>query len=423
MENRTLLASVILVFLNAFIIYLMTNNFCGFKSSIALKKIKLIPTISILVIYIILHTLTLLIFPWRTHHFLNLFALLILTWLFVEKRKVSFSLDEIALIWLLICAIIHLFFPIPYTIRFFTTGELHIVILTSIIASIVTLVLCQKLDFNRLLVFILRRITLRILIFLSVLLVLVNFSILTPHRNPVENGLRILTLFVPSLIGLMYTLRLTHQSTAIVPDAYHDAKKLLMLLDIKAEEATDFSQLNAMLAQSVDLMNLQLPEPGVAVSNTANADFEKFLMRTIESVKIDKKSNTQVIPNIQFLDKHHEVDDIKIAYMIGLLLEHALDTLTKRPIFVDVSSAKYNALVRISCEYKFERRLRNLENFLLDNESVRTKIKKNFNLAKLKSIVEKHNGRLIIAREKNNQEQVDYLSICIIFKKEGDSLG
>ena len=427
MDTHSLSASGILIFLNILIIYFMTNNFCGLKSSIAIKKIKIIPTISIVTAYIVLHTSTLFVLHPRAHHNLNLFALLILTWLFgvfVERRKVSFSLDEIALIWLLICALIHvLFVPIPTIISTFITGELNIAVFTLVITSIATVILCQKFDFNRLLIFILRRITLRILIFLSVMLFLVNSSILSHNRNLLEHSLLILTFFVPALVGLVYTIRLTHQSTAVVPDAYHDAKKLMMLLDIKAEEATDFIQLNAMLAQSVDLMNLQLPDYSLAIANTANANFEKFLIRTIESIKIDRKSNTQVVPNIQFLDTHDEVNDIKIAYMIGLLFEHALDTLTKRPIFVDVSSAKHNALIRISCEYKFEKRLRDLENFLLDNEIARPKIKKNFNLSKLKSLVDTHNGRLIIAREKNTQEQVDYLSICIIFKKEGDSFG
>jgi len=262
------------------------------------------------------------------------------------------------------------------------------------------------------------------MIFLAVLLItLVITNLISNNNNFFEFGLIFLTFFVPALIGLIYSIKLTHQSTAVVPEAYHDAKKLLMLLDIKADEATDFTKLNEMLAQSVDLMNLQLPEPHQAASNTASAAFEKFIKRAIESVK-NTKSNTKVISNITFTDKHEVVNDIKIAYILGLLLEHALDTLTKRPIFIDVSSARHNAIIQISCEYKFERRLRRIENFLLDNdEDIRSKIKRNFNLLKLKTLVDAHNGKIIITREKNEQEQLDYLSICIVFKKEGDSFG
>ena len=424
MDTHALFISGIMVFMNTLIVYFLTNNFCGFKSSIAIKKIKLIPSISILAIYTIFHVLTLYFLPLGVYHNLNLFALLILTWLFVEKRKVSFATDEIAIIWLSIFAIVHFFLPLPVIARNFISNDLIVVILTFLISSIVVVVLCEKVDFNRFLVFILRRITLRILIFLTVIICLVILTILKLN-NPsdlVEHSLLVLVLFIPSLLGLIHTIRLTHQSTAIVPDAYHDAKKLLMLLDIKAEEATDFTQLNEMLAHSVDLMNLQLPDYDLPVSNAASADFEKFIIRTIESIKMDKKANAHLVPNIQFTDKHEKVGDIKIAYMVGLLLEYALDTLTKRPIFIDVASAKYDAVIRVSCEYKFETRFKNTDIFLLEGEAVRTKIKKSFNLSKLESMVNANNGELKIAREKNNQEQVDYLSIHVVFKKEGGSL-
>ena len=424
MDTHTLLASGIMVVMNTLIVYFLTNNFCGFKSSIAIKKLKLIPSISILTIYFLFHTLTLHLLPMEVYHNLNLFALLILTWLFVEKKKVSFATDEVAIIWLSIFAIVHLLLLLPITARDLIDNELIVVILTFIISSVTVVFLCEKIDFNRFLVFILRRITLRILIFLTVIICLVILTILKLN-NPsdlVEHSLLVLVLFIPSLLGLIHTIRLTHQSTAIVPDAYHDAKKLLMLLDIKAEEATDFTQLNEMLAHSVELMNLQLPDYDLPTSNAASADFEKFIIRTIESIKMDKKANAHLVPNIKFSDKHHKVGDIKLAYMVGLLLEYALDTLTKRPIFVDVSSAKYDAVIRVSCEYKFEKRFKNPDNFSLDSETVRTKIKKSFTLSKLESMVNANNGELNIAREKNNQEQVDYLSIQVTFKKEGGSL-
>ena len=421
---NAVVSSIISGFLHILIVYFMTNNFCGFNASIALKKIKIIPAISILTTYTIFHTLSLLILHDSIHQALKFFILLILTWVFVEKKKISFSLDEIALIWLLIYALNFLLFvPIPLIIGTFTTNTLIIASLTFIPASISTVILCQKLDFNRLLIFILRRTTLRILIFLAVMLFLVSSSIFNHHsRAFLEHSLIILTFFVPALIGLLYTIRLTHQSTAVVPEAYHDAKKLLMLLDIRAEEATDFSKLNEMLAQSVDLMDLKLPGSDPTDSTTVSANFEKFLERTIESMKMGKKSNVKVISNIQFSDKYGEVNDIKLAYMTGLLLEYALDTLTKRPIFVDITSLKHHAQIRVSCEYKFEKSLEHLENFLLDNEIVHSKVKDNFSLSKLKSIVDSHNGKSVITNEKNNQEQVDYLSICISFGKEGDSL-
>ena len=423
MNISAILMTAFFAFCDVLIVYFMTNNLCGFKASIAFKKIRVIPAISILTAFFTFHALSAFLLSEAVYGTLIPFTLLIFVWLFVEKKKVILSLDEIILIWFLIYAVIHLLFiPFLVIIRIFAATETHISLLMYIIGTIATVILCQKWDFNKLLIFILRRIIFKILCFLiAMLFFLISFT-LNDIRDILEHSLIILPFLISALVGLTHTIKLIHQNTAIIPDAYHDTKKLLMLLDIKAQKATDVDKLKDMLSESMDLMNLRLPNLCPSVSNTEDINFEKFIKRTIESVKIDKKSNTKIISNIQFSDKYSEINDLKLAYMIGSLLDHALDTLTKRPIFIDITSSKHHFLIQISCEYKFEKSIKHLKNFLVDNEIVRAKIENNFNLSKLKSIVDTYNGGITIAREKNSQEQVDYLSICLIFEKEGGSL-
>jgi hypothetical protein len=219
---------------------------------------------------------------------------------------------------------------------------------------------------------------------------------------------------------LVQAIKLIHRNTAIIPEAYHDAKKLMMLLDIKAEKAIDVGELKDLLSESVVLMNLQLPNANASISNTEDANFTRFIKRTIESTKIDKRSNAKIISNIQFSDRYNEINNIKLGYMMGLLLEHALDTLTKRPIFIDINSSKDRILIQVAYEYKFEKNLIQLKNFLVDNDFDRSKINNNLCLLKLKSLVETLNGKSVITREKNIHEQVDYLSISLIFSEAGD---
>lgn len=398
--------------------YFMTNNFCGFKASLVLKKVRIMPLLGIFTMLFIFRVLDSLLVPSIILNTLNLFSLLALVWIFVEKEKVTLSLDEIILIWFLIYAFLHVpFTPILLVINVFVENEISLGIIFYPIMVTALLILCQKADLNKLLVFILRKTVFKILIFLTAMLFFIILLTLNNIRYLSEHSLIALPLLIPILGGLIHAIKLIHKNTTIIPNNYHDAKKLLMLLDIKAEKATDIAELKEMLTESIDLMKLELPHASVTIPNTANTTFEIFIRHTIESIKVEKKFNTKILSNIQFSEKYDEINDIKFAYMMGLLLEHALDTLTKRPIFIKITSSKHKALIRVSCEYKFKKNLNDLEASLLGNEAI-THSKNH--LLKLKSLIDEHNGQVTITREKNIQEQADYLSICLIFKKEGE---
>ena len=398
----------------------MTNNLCGFKTSLALKKMKIIPIFGIFTALLIFRTLVPFIIPSTAFNTLNFFSSLILVWMFIERKKVVLSLDEIIIIWLLTYTALHILFaPFILIITIFITNEITTGIAVYTVMGLGVVILCQKIDLNKLLVFVLRKTIFKILIFLIALFFFIILLTLSDFRYLFEHNLIALPFIILILVGLVHTIKLIHQNTTIIPSHYHDAKKLLMLLDIKAENATDVEELKEMLAESIDLMNLELPLSDIAISNTEGTDFKLFIKHAIESIKAEKKSNTRIISNIQFSEKYREINDIKLAYMIGLLLEQALSTLTKRPIFIDITLSKDAVSMRIAYEYKFEKNQQHLETYLLDHAVIHSKVKSNFHLVKLKSLVNIHNGQITVAREKNAQDQIDYLSICLTFEKEG----
>ena len=426
MSASHIFSEIFFAFCDIIFIYFMTNNLCGSKATIAFKKIKIIPAIIIFTFTSVFYVVGQVVLPLTLYGLLASIFILVLTWVFSEQKRIISSLDEIILIWLFSYAFLYLLLvPFLLIASVFIENETIIMSVVYAISTIITVGFVQKLDFNKLLMLTLRTTVFKIAIFLMAIL----FFLIPATTAEIDDILNHNLLTFPSiipvlivLIGLIHTIKITHQNTTIAPEAYHDAKKLLMLLDIQAEKATNVDELKDMLAESIDLMNLKLPYPNPTASNIESINFEKFIRQTIESVKIDKKSNATIISNIQFSDRYYEVNDIKIAYMTGLLLEHALGTFTKRPIYVDITSSKEGASIRISCEYIVEKSLKNFEMFLLDNEVMRSKNKKRFNLSKLRSIVVSHNGSSAITREKNIQEHVDYLSIYLVFKKEGGSL-
>lgn len=414
------LVSLFLAFCNLTIIYFMIYNLCGFKASIALKKIRPFLAFGM----IILFAIAFYFFPGiPLFDFLIPFGMLVTTFIIIEKKNINLSRFEKVLTWLHYYVLTHaLFIPLIVMINLFTIEGVPHQIITYSLGTSLVLLICQKLDLNRLLIFVLRRPLLKFLAFILAGLFFIFSITLDSLEYILEHRLLIPILLITILVGLFYLIKRIHQNTAIMPESYHDTKKLMLLLNIKAEEATSISELKTLLNESIELMDLQLPSPSSLAAETEEERFKNFIENIIESTKKAKNFNTNIISSIQFTGYCEGINIIKSTYMLGLLLEYILDTFTKKPIYVEVNSSPERVIARISCEYKFEKIHRHLERFLFEGDIIQSYINRSSNLLKLKSLVIAHNGKVIITREKKIREQADYLCICAIFKKEGDDL-
>ena len=398
------------------IMYFMTNACCGFKFSVALKKIKVFPVVGVFVLLFLIRTS----FPFLTSTWIaDIFfatTLLIISWSFFEKEKVVLNFVERAFILLFIYSIAYIItLHLKIILNYFIENEVAVgfTLHTSIILAV--LLFCQKIDFNKLLISFFRIPFPKICIFI---VAAISFSIFVSTNN-IRNVSKLKTLLPTAtlalLIPLVHYIKKIYRMTTIIPNDYHDAKKLLLLLDIKSEEATNVEELKSLLSESVDLMNLKLPP---VPFNSKHKNFEAFIKHTIEAIKIEKKSKVKIHSDIQFLDAYNTLNDIKTSYILGLLLNHALATLIRYPIFVNITSSKSEATIQISYEYRFEKEQQRLEHALLNGKSLCRK--DGCHLLKLKNFIELCNAKVSITRNEKYLDNIDYLSICLTFKGEGD---
>jgi len=414
------LPSLFLAICDITIIYFVTQNLCGTKASVAVRRIRLPLAIGLIAFFaLFFYTL-----PQTIYGLLAPILMIVMTFTFIEKKTTSLSIFEKVLIWIHYYVLAHaLFVPIITVANLFTTDKQIIRYATYSLGILLVLFVCQKLDLNKLLIFVLRRPPLKALIIVLAALFFAFSMTLDNLKYILEHRLFFLILFIILLVGLFYLIKRIHQSTAILPESYHDTKKLMLLLNIKAEELTDITELRVLLDESINLMDLQLPTPSEKSAATEEERFKNFVEHSVELTRRAKKSFSKIITQVHFTGNYQEINPIKSAYMLGLLLDYVLDLLTKKPIYLEINSSSACLTARISFEYKFEKEHRNLKTFLLDGDFIQSEINKNSNLLKLKSLFFAHNGDVLITREKNTKEQVDYLSVCAVFKKEGDSHG
>jgi sensor histidine kinase regulating citrate/malate metabolism len=118
------------------------------------------------------------------------------------------------------------------------------------------------------------------------------------------------------------------------------------------------------------------------------------------------------VTKIKYFESHKTIDDIEIAYMLSVLLENAIETLTNKPIFVEVLCSENRVLIKVENDTK-EKTQDELNNMLLKNHSTKGKVGRGFGLAKLDTFVQKHHGNIEITQAYHNEQQVNYLTIMV----------
>jgi len=277
---------------------------------------------------------------------------------------------------------------------------------------VVVFLLCLKVDLNKLFIFVSRKVLVKLMFFILTLLFVVLFLAVGFDVNYIlEYSILVIVLLTIAINCLYLTFKNAHEYMEVMPNTYHDTKELLAILNHKLDDINDIEEMKSIHKKIMSLMELKVT-PEVTLEH--ESQFENFILKTMESIKTNKGSQVPLIIDIDYYEPHATIDDVEIAYMLGILFKNAIETLTNKPILVDVMSSNYSVLIKVSNEAKHKSK-EELEAMLMKSYSSKKSIGRGFGLAKLKKLVEKKKGKLSIFQEFNHKEQLNYLTIMIRF--------
>jgi len=406
-----LVTNWILNFLDFALLYIVTNSLLGYRSSEAFKRISL-RIASLAIAYgLAMGTLGNFV-DIRIHNAIVTIAMLGVIYLVIKKiAYISFPDKVLIVVFHHIIshtlAIPMFLIVYPLNLEAIPRNLLIYLCLVGII-----FLLCLKIDLNKLFIFVTRKVLIK-LVFFSLTLLFV-FSVVAFNFNIsyiLEYGILVIVLATIAANCLYLTLKSAHEYMEIMPNTYHDTKELLAILNNKLEDINDVEEMKSVYKKVMSLMELKVISD--ANPNHEN-EFESFILKTIESIKADNVSQVPIVTEIDYYEPHSIIDDVEIAYMLGILFKNAIETMTVKPILVDVMSSEYSVLIRVANEAKHKSK-EELEAMLMRNYSTKKSVGRGFGLVKLKKLVEKKNGKLSIFQEFNHQEQLNYLSVMIRF--------
>ena len=401
----------ILNLLDIVMLYIVTNSLIGYKPNVAFKnltwKMGGLAIIYALAVGLFGHFVSIIV-----HNVVTTVLMLGIVHLIVKKlATVSFP-DKVLIIvfhYLITHAVV---IPIVLVVSRFNLELMQMNLLVYVLITGTLILLCSKIGLDKLFIFVSRKLLIKLMFFILVAIFVALIAMLNFNLDQMIEYIALFIIPVTVIVNCLYlTFKSAYEYMEVMPDVYHDTKELLSILNIKMEGINDIDELKKLHMQVMELMDLEVngeEEPSI------QTDFEGLILKSIEAVKIDKNSHVQVNTDITYYGSHPVVSDIKIAYMLGILLKNAIETLTQKPIFVEVLSSEQAVMIKVANEAKHKTQ-EELDKMLVKSYSTKEKVGRGFGLAKLKRIVEKNKGKIRILQNLHSQEQVNYLTVMINF--------
>jgi len=401
------------------VFYTLINNICGFKTSLALKKLNPLITIGVLISFFLLSFFLPQIFS--TNIFTILFPLLSLglIYFFLIFIPVRLAFEEKIMAWLISFGLSQLVFIVVAVIL---AGLINNVNLQGFLmyatGTLLIFLLCEKFDLNKLFVFVSRNSIIKITGYTILIIIFLLFLSTDDIDDLGNNIITILPFLTLMLVALARALRSFYVKSTIIPEAYHDAKKWIMLLGIEAEKNTELDSLKPMLDEALNKMKIS------AITNQNVGENKEEKLKNMIELHLDKslssrKSNNKIFKEVNISGIFTDLHSIKLVYMIMLLFEYCLNTLSKKPIYVVVDINEDEIVVKMNCEYKFPKLVKETPDIFITDEIVQDEIKSDFNLAKLQKLVLTNGGNGKLKRYKHSVEKIEYIEMSFFFKKGG----
>jgi len=335
---------------------------------------------------------------------------LIIKYIFLKEEK-NHDFSDIVLTCILYYLTATLTVAIFFSLINLLVFEYRLVpLITYLKSAFIIFIACWRVDFNKLFTVISNKIVVRFCFFgISTTAIGILAFIHFDSNHIFEHFILFFILINSSLIGLLNALKTNYYFTDTIPNQYHDAGNLMLLLDVKMEKTDDIAELRKISKQIIRLMGMDIKPP---INDEEMRGSEAFLLQSIELLKQKKNGNADIITDIEFFEPHKFLNDIDIAYMLGILLENAMETLTKKPIYVNILSSERKILIKVSNEAK-EKTQEELDKMLIKNYSTKGKVGRGFGLAKLNKLVNKYHGTIRLTQAYHSKEQVNFLTIVL----------
>lgn len=336
-------------------------------------------------------------------------SLLIIKWITSKKIHDSFILYAFIFLCILFVQII----ATLLIVNIFLIGN-HTALLAQVLSLIIIIMSYQRIPLHKIFNTIERQILLKLFVFMVLFFYLLAFSYFSfDYLNITEYIMYFALLLLLPAIGLSNTIKSIYFYTNKVPMQLHDVKNVLIGLHISAKGSSDKNTIKDELNKALEII-------GMDDINTESIDVDTYYNSILSFINMKKKRSTKELSfstNIQYYESNAKIPLATILYMLGVLLDNAIDSGTKKVIYIKVHVSERYILVSVSNQYK-KRSTDDFKNMF--QERYTTKHQDNsmhgYGLPNLSRVVHSFGGEIQLEYSYNKEEETNYLTFTIDIK-------
>jgi sensor histidine kinase regulating citrate/malate metabolism len=289
----------------------------------------------------------------------------------------------------------------------------HTALLAQVLSLIIIIMSYQRLPLHKVFNTIEREILLKLFVFLIICFYLLAFSYFSfDYFNITEYILYFALLLLLPAIGLLHTIKSIYFFTNKVPMQLHDVKNVLLGLHISAKGASDINSIKDELSKALEII-------GIDDINIETIDGDTYFNSILSFINMKKKRSTKEIifsNNIQYYESNAKIPLATILYMLGVLLDNAIDSGTKKVIFIKVHVSERYIEVTVSNEYT-KKSTDDFENMFQERYTTKQENKTHgYGLPNLSRVVRSFGGEIQLEYSYNKEQEKNYLTFTIAIK-------
>jgi len=335
-------------------------------------------------------------------------VIMILIFKFITKKKFPDVLIIFAITYLCIILIQILCLQLMNILKI---SEDYAFLLVGILTFIVVMYIYIKIPLHKLYNIIEKEILLKLLIFILAGMVLLTLF----YYNFEYTSSYILCfslLIIVTFFCLFQTLKRIFFYTNKIPIQLHDMKNLMMGIYISAHSTSDANVIRNEIDKILEIIDIDMNDINFNIDDY-NQNVLSFINLKKSKVEYDKLA---FLTDIGYYEPHAKVSFSVILYMLGVLLDNAIESGTKKAIIVKVYVIEESLYLSVSNEYN-KKSTDDFNRMFQERYSTKEEThSRGYGLSNLSKVVTNYDGKILLQEEYNKEQKSNYITIAIEIK-------
>lgn len=332
---------------------------------------------------------------------LNMFIML----KYISKKKIHEILIMYEVIFLCI-AFLQIVFIILLGKLPFEQSYLFLLIQTLILLTII--LIHKKTPLYRIFNIIQKQILLQLFFFMGTIIILITVAYYNfEYTNTKPNTLYTLLIVVIALFGSYQALKNVFFYTNKVPTQLHDVKNILMALHISVNTTKDVNKIRKELTKSLQIIGMDIDTKDIQVN-----EYTDNILLFINQIGDKHHSQVRLNSDVAYYEDNIDIPLSVILYMLGVLLDNAIESGTKKDIYIKIRIDTNYLLISVANEYE-RKSIDDFDKMFQVKYSTKSNQLSGYGLPNLSKVVKKHGGEIQVEYTYNTQQASNYLKISI----------